>query len=301
MLKFLPLRCSSPNNLHYPKIMKKDKPLSKKLRHKYRIVLYNDKTYAEVWHTRLTPLNVAGIIGIVGLILVAGVSVLIAFTPIRELIPGYPDNKARRYIISNALRLDSLQRQIQQWVVYNDNISRNLAGQEPISTDDKTPTEISQRYKDIVLKRSKADSLFRIQVETIDATSYNNGKNSYDKIENLRFVAPLWGKVDAAFAPEDNHYGIKIQSILNLVASAADGVVVASYTTDAKHNIVIIQHGFNLVTIYKNLSKATVKEGKHVRAGDYIGLTSKQGDAPLIFEMWYNGMPVDPENYIRFN
>jgi murein DD-endopeptidase MepM/ murein hydrolase activator NlpD len=283
--------------------MKKKKDISKKLRHKYRLVLYNDKTYAESWHTRLTPLNVVGIIGIVSLVLVSATIMLIAFTPMREFIPGYPDNKTRRYIISNALRLDSLQRQIQQWVVYNDNISRILAGQEPISTENKTPAEITQRYKDIVLKRSAADSLFRTQVEHIDAAAYNSGKNAYDKIENLRFVAPLWGKVDVAYAPEGNHFGIRINSLLNIVAAAADGVVVAAYLTGTGH-VIIIQHNFNLVTIYKNLEKSVVTTGKNVRAGDYIGITTTKGiknqPSLLMFEMWYNGTPVDPENYIRF-
>jgi murein DD-endopeptidase MepM/ murein hydrolase activator NlpD len=286
--------------------MKTDKkPLSKKLRHKYRLVLYNDKTYAEVWHQRLSPLNVAGIIGIVGLIVVAGVVALIAFTPMRELIPGYPNNKTRMYIVRNALRLDSLQRQIQQWVVYNDNISRILTGQEPIDIENKTDEALQQHYKDITLKRSKADSLFRLQIENTDAAAYHSSKNVYDKIENLRFVTPLWGRVVDAFAPEDNgHCGITINSLLDFVSAAADGTVVATYQTPDNGYIIVVQHGFNLVTIYKHLSKIIVKAGKNVRAGDYVGIRGNKaqtsGGISLVFEMWHNGAPVDPENYLRF-
>lgn len=284
--------------------MKKNKKnISKKLRHKYRLVLYNDKTYAEIWHTRLSPLNVGGVIGIVGLIVVAGVAALIAFTPLRELIPGYPNNKTRMYIIQNALRLDSLQRQIQQWVVYNDNISRILSGQEPISIETKTETELTQRYKDIVLKRSRADSLFRLQIENADAAAYRSGKNMYDKIENLRFVTPLWGRVSAPFAPEKNMWGIKINSLMDFVASAADGVAIAAYPSMDEGWVVVIQHGFNVITTYKLLSKTIVQTGRHVRAGDYIGIRNKgpkEAAGSLIFEMWHNGSPVDPENYVRF-
>jgi hypothetical protein len=149
----------------------KKQAYAKKLRHKYRLILYNDKTYAEVWQARLTPMNVIVVVGIVFLMLVTGTTSLIAFTSLREWIPGYPDSHTRQQIVSNALRLDSLQQQVKRWVIYNDNVSRILSGQEPIDIENQTPAVLEQHYNTIVLTRSRADSLFRLQVEGIDAAA----------------------------------------------------------------------------------------------------------------------------------
>lgn len=280
--------------------MKEKQPYIKKLRHKYRLILYNDKTYEEVWCGRLSPFNVVGIVGIVGLVVIIGIISLIAFTPLRELIPGYPNNQTRHQIIVNTLRLDSLQQQVQQWVIYNDNISRILAGKEPISIEDKNSDTLAHRYNDIVLTKSKADSLFRLQVEGI-STLYEPADNG---IESLNFVAPLQGKIVRLFALSNNFYGVNIQSSSTLVLAACNGVVAAVYWTEKDQNVVIIQHRLGVVTIYKHLGKCVVFQGKQVKAGEILGSTNeqwqKENNFSLTFDMWYDGAPVNPDLYIDF-
>jgi murein DD-endopeptidase MepM/ murein hydrolase activator NlpD len=244
---------------------------------------------------------VVGIVGIVGLVVIMSIISLIAFTPLRELIPGYPNSQTRRQIIVNTLRLDSLQQQVQQWVIYNDNVSRILAGKEPVSIENKNNDTLIHHYNNIVLSKSKVDSLFRLQVEGI-STLYEPADNG---IESLNFVAPLQGKIVKPFALSNNFYRINIRSSSTVVVAACDGVVSAVYWTEKDQYVVIIQHRLGIITIYKHLGKCVVPEGKQVKTGEILGATNdekwqKENNFSLAFEMWYDGVPVNPDLYIDF-
>ena len=92
---------------------KPKRKLSQKLKDRYRLIIYNDNTFEEVGYLRLKGFNLLWIIGAVGFILVSLTIILVAFTSVRELIPGYPDSKLKREIVMNALRLDSLQHELE--------------------------------------------------------------------------------------------------------------------------------------------------------------------------------------------
>ena len=82
------------------------------LKNKYRLSVRNDITFEEVWYIRLSKMNVLALVGGLSLITISLVYMLIAYTSIREFIPGYPDGDTRRSIIMNALELDSLQHEL---------------------------------------------------------------------------------------------------------------------------------------------------------------------------------------------
>ena len=120
---------------------------------KYRLTIYNDQTFEEVWQLRLSRMNVIIFFGGFAIALVISVTVLIAFTPIREFIPGYPDGKTRKGYVQNALKVDSLERVLNQWRDYYSNINVILNGGEPHSVESKPDT--SKRYKSIEFSKLK--------------------------------------------------------------------------------------------------------------------------------------------------
>jgi murein DD-endopeptidase MepM/ murein hydrolase activator NlpD len=280
----------------------------KKLRSKYRFSIYNDQTYEEVWNMRLSRLNVMSFVGAVGLILIALTVSLMAFTPLREFIPGYPDSNTRKQILSNMLRLDSLQQEVRNWVLYNDNLSRILNGKDPIDLEGKSDTALAVRYREIVLQKSHADSLFRKDVEQMEFFSLNqNAERIPEEIENLHFFPPVRGKITRSFAPQFNNFGVYISAPSgSLVMAAYDGTIIAvNWTVDLGY-IVQIQHDVNVITIYKNLGQCLKKTGVRVNAGEVIGVTNnlhgddKDAASSFAFEVWSNGSPVNPERYIVF-
>jgi len=126
-----------------PTRIKRRKVIMNKLKHKYRLVFFNDNTFEEVWHLRLSLLNVLSAVGTISLFLVLLVIVLMAFTPLRELIPGYPNEVMRRKIVQSALRLDSLEKKLQLRDQYFANLNALISGDEPIKYDSaQRPTRI---------------------------------------------------------------------------------------------------------------------------------------------------------------
>ena len=276
----------------------------RKLRSKYRLVIYNDITYAEVWHMRLSRLNVLTFFSVIGLAVVVAVTSLIAFTPLREFIPGYPDSKTRRNIVQNAQRLDSLEQKVRRWVLYNDNLNRILSGQEPLDIENAGDSSLRQRYRTITLNQSIDDSLFRRQVEEVEQQNLTmlNADESASSVGNLRLLPPVQGKVADAFSPQEQQFGVSIAATPgSAVLAALSGTLVAAAWTVENGYVVTIQHDRNLVTVYKNNRQLLKQVGVRVTAGEIIAVTGagKDGSMP-VFEIWNNGAPVNPEHYIVF-
>ncbi|MDR0688522.1 MAG: M23 family metallopeptidase, partial [Prevotellaceae bacterium] len=258
-------------------------------------------TYAEVWHMRLSRLNIVTFFGSVALVGVGVMVALIALTPLRELIPGYPDSKTRRNIVQNAQRLDSLEKKVQRWVLYNDNMSRILSGLEPIDIETATDTALAQRYRDIMLDYSAEDSLFCQQVEEMELqnlTMLNSGEN-LSNAGNLHFFPPVRGRVVGSFNPQERQFGVCVEvGAGSVVMATLSGTIVAASWTIENGYMVSIQHEMNITTVYKNSKQLFKQIGSKVNAGEAIAVINDEG--ALIFEIWRNGTPVNPEQHIVF-
>ncbi|MDR3366085.1 MAG: M23 family metallopeptidase [Prevotellaceae bacterium] len=276
----------------------------RKLRSKYRLIIYNDITYAEVWHMRLSRLNVLTFFSIITLVVVAAVVSLIAFTPLREFIPGYPDSKTRRNIVQNAQRLDSLERKVQRWVLYNDNLNLILSGQEPVDVETASDTSLVQRYRDIIVRHTIDDSLFRRQVEEVEQQNLTmlSSNESSSGVSSLHFFPPVRGEVVSAFSPQEQQLGVGIAAAPgSAVMAALGGTLVSAGWTIENGYVIAIQHGLNVVTVYKNAKQLLKQPGAHVTAGEIIALANAGKErSTLMFEIWNNGTPVNPEQYIVF-
>lgn len=285
---------------------KQKKTYIHKLKSKYRLSIYNDQTFEEVWFMRLSRLNVISVVGGMALLLIAFVTVLIAFTPIREFIPGYPDGTTRRYIVQNALKVDSLQREVQQWKIYLGNLHTILRGESPNNFESLPDTSI--RYKEIKFTKSIEDSLLRIQIE--EEELYNLSvidmkRRGSEELSSLHFFPPVKGVITNSFNYQQNHFGVDIVAPPNeVVVAITDGTVTLSSWTLETGYVIQIQHVGNLLSVYKHNSKLLKKSGTQVKAGEAIAIIGNSGELTtgphLHFELWHNGNPINPEKYIVF-
>lgn len=286
-------------------IKEKKKRLVNKLKHKYRLIIYNDDTFEEVGFLRLSRLNLFSVIGTALILLITGVTVLIAFTPIREFIPGYPDGNMRRNIIYNVYKLDSLEREIEVRDRYFESINTIIRGGIPTSYENSQDTTIS--YEEITFAKSEHDSILRQQIEEeelFNLTLLNSGQNKTD-FSSIHFYPPVTGLVTNSFKPNENHFGTDIVTASNkVVVAALDGtVIIANWTLETGY-VLQIQHENNLISIYKHNSELLKKVGNHVKAGEAIAIIGNSGELTsgphLHFELWHNGTPIDPEDYVAF-
>jgi murein DD-endopeptidase MepM/ murein hydrolase activator NlpD len=276
-----------------------------KLKSKYRLSIYNDQSFEEVWFMRLSRLNVIAVVGGLAITLVAVVTLLIAFTPIREFIPGYPDGSTRRYIVQNALKTDSLERELQQWKIYLGNLHTILRGESPNNLESLPDTAV--RYREIVFSRSVEDSLLRLQIESEELynLSVADVKRGGDQLTKLHFFAPVKGVITNAFNIQQGHFGIDVVAPPNeVIVAISDGTVTLSSWTLETGYVIQIQHSNNLISVYKHNSKLLKRSGTQVKAGEAIAIIGNSGELTtgphLHFELWHNGTPINPEQYIVF-
>lgn len=284
---------------------KKRKHLVNKLRHKYRLIIYNDNTFEEVWYFRLSRLNVFSIGGIFIILFVALITVLIAFTPLREYIPGYPDGNMRRNIILNVQKLDSLEHELAIRDRYFASLNNIIRGDVPQSFESGQDTTI--RYQEIEFKRSLHDSILREQIEREEffkLSIYDDSRKKLD-FSSLYFYPPVKGLITNSFNPDLNHYGTDIVAPSNKVVSATLGgtVTMANWTLETGY-VIQIQHQNNLVSIYKHNAELLKEVGNHIKPGEAIAIIGNSGELTsgphLHFELWHNGVALNPEDYVDF-
>jgi murein DD-endopeptidase MepM/ murein hydrolase activator NlpD len=276
-----------------------------RFRDKYHLKILNDTTFEEVVSFRLSRMNVFVVVGLSAIILIFSVTVLIAFTPLREFIPGYPDGNMRKQIIRNLLKVDSLEFELHLRDQYFTNLKDILDGKTVTTGDYKQDT--SKQYDNIKFSRSKQDSDLRERVEREDELNITGteSKNYGNTLSNIHFFPPLKGLITSKFDVVNNHFGTDIVAAQNsVITSVLDGTVVdATWSIDFGY-ILQIQHRNNIISVYKHNSELIKTIGSHVTAGEPVAIIGNTGELStgphLHFELWYNGAPLDPEKYIIF-
>jgi murein DD-endopeptidase MepM/ murein hydrolase activator NlpD len=281
--------------------------LARNLKSKFRLVVLNDQTLEEKFALRLTPMNVLVFGGTFALSLITITLYLIAFTPIREYIPGYADVNMRRSMVNMTLKTDTLLGKVAAQEHFIENMMKVINGQ----ADSTKPTrkQVAEQLYDSIhhLEKSEADSQLRLQIEGGDRYALDAGteKAFSSGIGSYSFFTPLKGSVTTKFNTAQKHYGIDIVSGPNeVIKSALDGTVVLANFTSETGYVIGVQHSNNLFTLYKHNSALLKNVGDYVKAGEVIaviGNTGEYSSGPhLHFELWFNGSPVNPIDYISF-
>jgi murein DD-endopeptidase MepM/ murein hydrolase activator NlpD len=281
-----------------------------RLRNKYRLVIMNDETLEERLTFRLSRLNVFVVLGTLTIILIILTSILIAFTPLREYIPGYTNVGLQKKLYELQIKTDSIEKGLEKRDLFIQNMKDVMNGKD-LSTDVPLTKDTLHKYNNIKLKKSPEDSLLRAEVENqgkYNLYRFENSENIRQKnisIGKVLFFVPLKGVITNEFNPSQNHYGVDIVSKQNeAIKCVLDGTVILSNWTLETGYTIVIQHQQNIVSVYKHNSALLKKEGEFVKAGDPIAIIGQTGELTtgphLHFELWSDGNPVNPKDYINF-
>lgn len=271
-------------------------------RNKFRFVILNDDTFEEILTLRLSPLNIFTFSVLSIATTIALTTTLIAFTPLKELIPGYASSKLRREAIDLALKTDSLELALEYNQNYLNSIQRILQGEVIDTVLQELQNDTSVGNDPIVLSEPSAqDSAFREWVEEENAFTLSN------RVPNLdipQLFSPLEGVVTSSFDKSTGHYAVDIAAAKNTpIKSCYEGTIIfADWTSETGH-IIIIQHENNLLSAYKHNSALLKEVGEFVRSGEAIAIIGNSGENStgphLHFELWFEGAAINPEDFIK--
>lgn len=280
------------------------KKLQKKLLHKYRLVVLNEDTFEERFAVKLTQLNVFFLSSLAAIILVTLTTLLIVFTPLREYILGYSSTALQKQALELDSKTDSLLKSINMNDAYINSLKSVLRGEVSAVVINKDSIfKAAQADTDVLeLNPSKADSLLREKVRNEDKYNLFESATS-DK--DFVFFPPVNGSISSGFEPNEKHFAVDIVVPTNTpVKATSDGrVLFASWTSEAGY-VIIIDHGDELVSVYKHNSSLTKSQGDFVRSREVIAISGASGELStgphLHFELWSNGTPLNPTNFIDF-
>ena len=286
----------------------------KKLNRRYDFLMSHDESGRPMLNFKLNLLNL--ILAIIGmaLLLIVITTFIIAFTPLREYIPGYSDTSLGREVYELNLRADSLRQEMQRKDIYFQNLKKIVEGYNfaadsalaAVNIYEPLPAGVTDT---ITLKKSVQDSLLRAEYEAQD--QYNLFGKEYlstTKQSSLvkNFFVPLTGKVINAFDADKGHFGVDIASEGDKIINATlDGTVVFSSWSINNGYCIGIQHADSYFSVYKHNATLLKKEGEYVKAGEAIAILGKSGDEEafehLHFELWRNGLALNPAEYMTIN
>ncbi|MDT0675361.1 murein hydrolase activator EnvC family protein [Autumnicola musiva] len=278
---------------------------ARKLLHKYRLVILNEDTFEEKLSFKLTKLNVFVTITLSAILLIAATTYIIAFTPLKEYIPGYSSAELKEKAANLAYTSDSLQNIIKLNNQYLGSIKGVLTGDLETNTLNRDsvlpPSEYDEYFEEVT--PSRADSLLREEVAQED--KYNILPSATENI-NFSLIPPVKGSISEGFNAEDRHFAVDVVVAKNSpIKSVADGRVIFSEWTAETGYVIIVKHGYDLLSVYKHNASLTKEQGDVVRAGEVIATAGSTGEFTtgphLHFELWNEGTPVDPTEYIDFN
>ena len=280
--------------------------LLKKLYNKRRLVILNEDTFEETFSLKLNLMNVF-VVGTIGAILIIFVTTyIIAFTPLREYIPGYASSKLKQEALEMAIKSDSLEKSVKINNAYIASIKKVLTGDleyaklnkdsikaldvSEIDVSGLSPTEKEQELRDQVIKEDK----------------YNVFESSTPKVSFVLFP-PAQGSILQKYNAGNKHLAVTIALTNNTpIKSVAAGTIIFSDWTPSSGYVVIVRHKDDILSVYKNAASVTKTSGKIVKSGEVIALagnnnTIQNSGATLHFELWKDGFPIDPTQFINFN
>jgi murein DD-endopeptidase MepM/ murein hydrolase activator NlpD len=292
---------------HKKKRKKEGKSLIQKLKRRYKLVVMDESSFEEKIHFRVTRWGIIVVTGSIIVVFVIFTTYLIAFTSLREYIPGYTDTSLPKRIYDLQQKTDSLEREFKRKDVYIVNLKRIIEGKD-ILEEIPQPKRPESKYDTISNSISSSDSALRAEFES--QSLYNlhptrNYSSAQVNFGNIIFFPPLQGIVTRSFDANNNHFGVDlVSSESQSIKSTLDGTVIFSDWTLETGYIIGIQHKNNLLSVYKHNSALLKQQGTFVKAGETISIVGESGELStgphLHFELWHNGNPINPEEFITF-
>ena len=281
----------------------KRKAFWKNFKFKYKLTIINENTLEEIVGIHVSKLNGVSVLLSAVTVIFLIASLIIVFTPLRNYLPGYMNTEIREQVVTNALRADSLQWLLDRQRMYIMNIQDIISGNIKVDSVYSIDSLTEARTEEL-MERTQAEEEFRKQYEETERYNLTTIDNA-QAVTGLIFFRPTRGMVSSEFDANQKHFGIDIAASPNeSVLATLDGtVILATYTADTGY-VIQVQHGQNLVSVYKHCGSLLKKVGDSVKAGEAIALVGNTGEKTtgphLHFEVWNKGRALDPTKYIVF-
>ncbi len=287
------------------------------LNKKHRVSIRDERDDTEMGYMYISSWRLA--FAFLGLFvaMAAGVIALVVYTPVLDRLPGNPGQRSRDMLAGSILKLDSLENELKVMMLYGENVKLIMEGKTPVIRTMTSQHDEAGNGKEIVAP-SEADSLLRRQLESLDGryALVHDGaqatQGAQGTTRRVEFIAPVNGEIAVPFNPSAGMNGVSITFAgSRQVLAAAAGTVTMSLWTPEEGHIIQIQHRNNYITTYKRVSQTLKSVGDRVEAGEAIAYIESGTDAEdtagalhmsgqLVFELWSDGQPTDPQRYIVF-
>lgn len=268
-------------------------------------VIYTQRRGKDVEHRTSTSRFFISLYVLALVLVVAGITTLLLFfSPLKRLMPGYVSPDVRRQIVESSLRIDSLSDAMQRHRLYVMNIQDILRGEVKIDTVN-TIDSITILRSEHLMERTEREKEFARKYEETEKYNLTSQVIHKSEMEELLFYPPMRGMLAEGFNAGTQHFGIDIVATNDKnVCAVLDGTILMSEYTANDGYVIVVQHVGNLVTIYKHLSTIFNRESMKVKAGEVLGVAGSQGNKlshPFLhFELWHKGTALDPTLYISF-
>lgn len=271
----------------------------------YRLVILNDETFGEKFSIRLSPLGLLITIAAITIVMTTLVISLVALTPLREYIPGYGNIHDRKELLKLTLKADSIEQTLDAKESYINNLIK-VFNEKQEEKPEKPKKDSLKNYSKINNEPSAADLSFRKEIEESKGNQATVSYASKTKaLNDVVFYSPVKGIVTTSYNIKENHYGVDVVTKEDeSIKAPLDGTIVYTGFTVEDGYIIHIQHGNNLMSVFKHNSNLAKKIGERVKTGEVIGTVGNTGTSSkgphMHFELWYNGIPVNPEEFVSF-
>lgn len=287
---------------------KNKKSIIDKLKYKYRLIIINEDTFEQKTSLRLSRINLYSLLSLI----IVGVGVLIfsliAFTPLKFVLPGVESYNERSKLFELSFKTDSIESITHQQTLYLENLHKIMNNDLDSSYYQRKDKKIDNTDLSLQDSLSLEDKELRDFIENEIAFSLTNSSENYNDSEysslsSLNFISPIEGIVTSFFSLSKEHYGIDIAGKEGqaVKAALAGSVIDASWNYKTGY-VITVQHDNNLITIYKHNSELLKKTGNFVEQGEAIAISGNSGELSsgphLHFELWSSGKPLDPEKFI---
>lgn len=267
----------------------------------YRLTVTDKTNFVEVYAGSVSKLKMWALGLLIFLLGASIVILLIFYTPLRRSVPGYPSPEFHDNMVKNAIMVDSLEAELKMRDDYLDKIQKVISGE---GVEDNTDT--TTLLTNVEMEPMNDDSIFNDLIGPDKYKfSYVSTDEDFNQISRLNFFVPIKGLVTNKFETSPGHFGTDIVGKENsFIAAVLDGTVIFAEWSLTTGYVVQIQHNYNLISIYKHNSDVLVKPGEQVKGGSVIAIMGNEGEYTtgphLHFELWQNGVPLNPEQYITF-
>ena len=283
---------------------KQNKTFLKRIFNDYKIVVSSEDTFEEKLSFKANKINAFIIMLLYSIILIAFTISIVFFTQLREMVPGYSSSDLLNRAIYLTKKTDSLEQQIALNNKFYKSIEDVLSGNvdEFVSRDELSIDSNLINPDIFTISPNLQDSILRQYVENEDKFNLTNNELV---IENKMFFSPIKGEITQSFNFNENHFAIDIAADIGTpVKSVLDGKIIFSEWSLETGYVVVIDHGENIISVYKHNSKTLKEQNDFVQAGEVIAYSGNQGNLSsgphLHFELWKNGTPIDPEPLLNF-